>query len=225
MDESRHSQGYDRAQPLLASPVVTTPTADEELAARQSALQLEAAALLDELGQAGTFTDIGPLEVMGSYISNLMCWRELDVGLLVGPDYGPQDVLHLITRVMELPGVVGFDYRDERADRSPTGLVKEERYHVPFRLDRDAGSWCLDLSLWLHDLHENVTAWHEALRESITDEQRAAVLRIKDVWFRLPSYPDQIGGQDIYTAVIDDGVRTPEQFRRWLADRGLPSQS
>ena len=52
MDESRHSQGYDRARPLLASPVVTTPTADEELAARQSALQLEAAALLDELGQA-----------------------------------------------------------------------------------------------------------------------------------------------------------------------------
>ena len=158
MDESRHSQGSDVARPLLASPVVTTPTADEELAARQSALQLEAAALLDELGQAGTFTDIGPLEVMGSYISNLMCWRELDVGLLVGPDYGPRDVLHLITRVMELPGVVGFDYRDERADRSPTGRVKEERYHVPFQLARAAGIWCLDLSLWLHDLHENVTA-------------------------------------------------------------------
>jgi hypothetical protein len=63
------------------------------------------------------------------------------------------------------------------------------------------------------------------LRDSITDEQRAAVLRIKDVWFRLPSYPDQIGGQEIYTAVVDDAVRTPEQFRSWLADRGLSSQS
>jgi len=163
--------------------------------------------------------------VIGSYISNLMCWRDLDVGLLVGPAYGPRDVLQLISRVMELPGVVGFDHRDERADRSPAGFVKEERYHVPFQLARGGGIWCLDLSLWLHDLHENVTAWHEALRDSITDEQRAAVLRIKDVWFRLPSYPHQIGGQDIYTAVIDDGVRTPEQFRRWLADRGLPSQS
>ena len=30
---------------------------------------------------------------MGSYISNLMCWRDLDVGLLVGPAYGPRDVL------------------------------------------------------------------------------------------------------------------------------------
>ena len=77
------------SRPLLTSPVVTTPAADVELADRQSALQMEAAALLDELDQAGTFTDIGPLEVTGSYISNLMCWRDLDVGLLVGPDYGP----------------------------------------------------------------------------------------------------------------------------------------
>ena len=71
--------------------------------------------------------------------------------------------------------MVGFDYRDERSDRSSTGLVKEERYHVPFLLDREAGRWRLDLSLWLHDLHQNVTAFHEGLRDSITDEQRAAV--------------------------------------------------
>jgi hypothetical protein len=62
--------------------------------------------------------------------------------------------------------------------------------------------------------------WHEALRESITDKQRAAVRRIKDVWHRLPTYPDQVGGFEIYTAVIDDGVRSPEQFRGWLAEQG-----
>jgi hypothetical protein len=101
-------------------------------------------------------------------------------------------------------------------------LVKEERYHVPFLLERGAGVWRLDLTLWLHDVHDNVTAWHRALRNAITSEQRAAVLRIKDVWFRLPSYPDQIGGFEIYTAVIENGVRTPEQFGGWLAARGLP---
>lgn len=200
---------------------MTTRDADEELAARQSALQAEAAALLRELDRSVVFADLGPLEVTGSYISNLMCWRDLDVGLLVGPDFDPKNVLHLISRVMELPRVVGFDYRDERGDRSPTGLVKEERYHVPFLLDREAGIWRLDLALWLHDLHHNVTAFHEALRDSITDEQRAAALRIKNVWFRLPSYPDEIGGFEIYTAVTEAGVRTPEQFRSWLDDHRL----
>ena len=206
---------------LLASRAVRAPASDDELAARQSALQAEAAALLEELDRSGIFSDIGPPEVTGSYISNLMCWRELDVGLLVGADYSPRDVLLLISRLMELPGVVGFSYRDERGDRSPTGLVKEERYHVPSLLDRAGGIWQLDLTLWLRDLHENVTAWHKALRDSITEEQRAAVLRIKDVWFRLPSYPDQIGGLQIYTAVTEDGVRTPQEFRSWLAEREL----
>jgi hypothetical protein len=225
--QSRPAAANDRANqdqqqlPLLASPIVQAAASDGELVARQSALQVEAAALLDELEQSEIFIDIGPLEVTGSYISNLMCWRDLDVSLLVGADYSPRDVLHLISRVMELPGVVGFDYRDERAERSSTGLVKEERYHVPILLDRGTGLWRLDLTLWLHDLHENVTAWHRALRSKITDEQRAAVLRIKDVWFRLPSYPDQIGGFEIYTAVIDDSVRTPQEFRSWLVDREL----
>jgi hypothetical protein len=200
---------------------VQAPASDNELAARQSALQAEAAELLDELDRSGVFADIGPVEVTGSYISNLMCWRDLDVMLLVGPDYSPRDVLNFVTRVMELTGVVGFDYRDERGARSPTGLLKEDRYHLPVLVERTAGTWRLDLTLWLHDLHENVTAWHRALRDKITDQQRAAVLRIKDVWFRRPSYPDLIGGFDIYTAVIEEGVRTPEQFRSWLADRGL----
>jgi hypothetical protein len=206
---------------LLASPIVRTPASDAELVARQSALRAEAAALLDELDRSGVFTGLGPLEVTGSYISNLMCWRDLDVGILVGPGYSPQHVVHLISRIIKLPGVVGFDYRDERGDRSPTGLVKEERYHLPFLLDRVGNMWRVDLTLWLHDIHDNVTAWHHELRRKITDEQRAAVLRIKDVWFRLPSYPDQIGGFEIYTAVIDDSVRTPEEFRRWLVDREL----
>jgi hypothetical protein len=84
---------------------VQAPVSDDELAARQSALQAEAAALLDELDRSGIFSDIGPLEGTGSYVSNLMCWRDLDVGLLVGADYSPRDVLHLISRLMELPGL------------------------------------------------------------------------------------------------------------------------
>jgi hypothetical protein len=78
------------------------------------------------------------------------------------------------------------------------------------------------LTLWLHDPHINVTRWHEDLRERITGEQRRAVLRIKDVWHRRPSYPERVGGLDIYTAVMDDAVRTPDEFAAWLAGHGLP---
>jgi hypothetical protein len=213
----RHSQASD-----LIARVVYRAASDEELSARQSLLRQEAAALLEELHRSGILVDIGPLAVAGSYVSELMSWRDLDVMLQVGADYSPKDVLQLISHLMELLEVIGFDYRDERAHRSPTGQSRDERYHIPLMIDRGAGIWRLDLTLWLHDLHQNLTAWHESLRDSITDDQRAAVLRIKDVWFRLPNYPDQISGLDIYTAVLEDDVRTPSQFKGWLAARRLP---
>jgi len=75
-------------------------------------------------------------------------------------------------------------------------------------VERAGHCWRIDLTLWLHDPHVNVTRWHGELRERITAEQRGAVLRIKDEWYRRPAYPDQVGGLDIYTALVDVGVRT-----------------
>jgi hypothetical protein len=201
--------------------VPPSPT-DEELRARQSALQAEAGEVLADLDRAGLFDEVGPPLPTGSYVSGLMCWRDLDVMVLGGADFAPRNVLRLLQRAVDVPGVVGFEYRDERGPRCPTDDARDERYHVPITLCRAGRSWRIDLSVWLHDPHVNVTAWHEALRDAITDEQRDAVLRIKDVWHRLPSYPDRVSGMEIYTAVLDDGVRTPEQFAAWLGERGLP---
>jgi hypothetical protein len=200
-----------------------TSAPDQELLARQAALQAEGAQVLAELDLGQLFADIGPVLVVGSYLSGLMCWRDLDVCLLAGEDCAPSDVLELLKRVVKLAGFVGFTYRDERGERCPTGQARDERYHVPFDLDAGQGRWRIDLSVFLRDLHAHVADWHARLRDTITDEQRLAVLRIKDVWHRLPSYPDEVGGWEVYTAVVGGGVRTPEQFARWLAANGFPS--
>jgi hypothetical protein len=195
---------------------------DQELLARQAALQAEAGQVLAVLNLDALFADVGPVLVVGSYVSGLMCWRDLDVCLLAGVEFSPADVLELLKRVVDLPGFVGFTYRDERGQRSPTGAARDERYHVPFDLDAGQGRWRIDLSVFLRDLHRHVASWHEQLRDTITDQQRLAVLRIKDVWHRLPSYPEQVSGWEIYTAVLRDGVGGPEQFHGWLAANGFP---
>jgi hypothetical protein len=205
---------------------VLTPASDEELLKRQTALQAEATELLELPTWAAVFADVSPATVTGSYVSGLMSWRELDIMVLGGPDFTPYDVLQLLQRMVSLPGVVSFDYHDERGSRSPTGQARDERYHATITLERPVDpsqAWRIDLSIWLHDDHANVTEWHHALRDSITTEQRLAVLRIKDVWHRLPTYPDEVGGLEIYTAVVDDGIRTPHQFSAWLARHGHPN--
>jgi hypothetical protein len=137
-----------------------------------------------------------------------------------GGDFSPADVMGLLARIVPRAGVIALDYRDERGPRCVTGQLRDERYHVTLTVEH-AARWQIDLTLWLHDLHRNVTLWHEELRERITAEQRIAVLRIKDHWHRRPAYPHRIGGLDIYTAVLDDGIRTVDEFAAWLAQHGL----
>ena len=63
-----------------------------------------------------------------------------------------------------------------------------------------------------------MTDWHhETASERLTGEQRRAILRIKDVWHHRPEYPDEISGLEIYTAVLEHEVRTPEEFAAHLA--------
>jgi hypothetical protein len=195
---------------------------DGDLDTRQAALQAEAATILAELDLRASLADVGPVLLAGSYVSGLMSWTDLDVMVCAGPEFSPPDVLGLLERFVARPGVVGFDYRDERGPRSPTGTVRDERYHVVIALDRHDRRWRIDLTIWLNDPHPNVTAWHEALRDTLTAEQRSAILRIKDVWHRLPCYPDRVGGWEIYSAVLQDGIRSPEQFASWLTAHGYP---
>ena len=172
--------------------------------------------MLEELDLERRLDDVGPMLLTGSFVSGLMVWRELDIMFLGGPALSPTDVLAAMGRLVLHPGVVRFDYTDERGPRSPTGEARDERYHVSASYARPSGTWRLDLTFWLRDLHENVTAWHQQLRDSMTPEERRAILSIKDVWHRRPEYPDAVSGLEIYTAVLQHGVRTPEQFEDWL---------
>ncbi|HET6531225.1 MAG TPA: hypothetical protein VFH03_11530 [Actinoplanes sp.] len=181
---------------------------DADLIARQDALQREAAEVLTTLGPL--FQELGPPLVTGSFVSGLMVWRDLDVMVLGGPDFGPADVLALIGRALTMPGLTGFEYADERGNDGP-----DRRYHLALRL----GQWRVDLSIWLQHDHAGVTRFHERLRDTLTPDQRMTILRIKDEWHRRPEYPDEVSGFEIYTAVLDHGIRTPAEFGDWLASR------
>lgn len=81
-----------------------SPASDEELLVRQSALQAEAGEVLAGLDLAALVADLGPLLVTGSFVSGLMCWREVDVMVLVGSDFSPREVLGLLTRIVAQAG-------------------------------------------------------------------------------------------------------------------------
>ncbi|MEV6346123.1 hypothetical protein [Actinoplanes sp. NPDC051851] len=155
-------------------------------------------ALLEPLGQ---------LTPTGAFVSGLMVSRDLDVMLLGGPAFSPDDVVVLLGTAIKIKGMTAFSYADERDEKEA-----EQRYHLRLTV----GEWRVDLSIWLNDDHTGAVEWHEALAERLTGEEREAILAIKKLWHERPEYP---GGYDVYTAVLDHGVRTAVDFGAWLRSR------
>src|ERR1700691_3273137 len=82
----------------------------------------------DELDLAALVAGIGPLLVAGSFVSGLMCWRELDVMVLAGGDFSPQDVMRLAQRLVGQVGITWLEYRDERGGACGAGTGAYGRY-------------------------------------------------------------------------------------------------
>jgi len=76
----------------------------------------------------------------------LMCWRELDVMVLMGGDFSP-GTCWLLQQIVGQRGY-GLEYHDERGSRCLIGQIRDERYHVPFTVERAGQCWRTDLTLW-----------------------------------------------------------------------------
>jgi hypothetical protein len=189
---------------------------------RQDTLQAEANRLVEQLDLSTMLGRAGRFERLGSSVSGLMVWRDLDLGASCGR-LSPERAWETMVPLAAHPRTTRLYYSNEIGRLAPPELRGYERYYFVAHLETGAGDeWKIDVSLWSPESPPGPLAHAEELRRQLTPETRLAILWIKDVWHQVPSYPDQVSGMDIYDAVLKHGVRTPEQFGRYLRQRGLP---
>jgi hypothetical protein len=92
------------------------------------------------------------------------------------------------------------------------------------RQSRGPGSQTCTSRLWTSDAPRPHLAQLAELERRLTHETRVAILWIKDVWHRLPVYPYEVGGMEVYDAVLEHGARSPDDFDLYLRQRGLPAR-
>jgi hypothetical protein len=193
-----------------------------ELLRRQEALQIEAQQVIAELNLMTLLSCAGKPEHIGSSVAGLMVWRDLDFNILC-PQPAPDLIFETMRPLMTHPRVTQLHYHNDTGSYAPPELQGDERYYfVVYYKSKVGHEWKIDLSFWLSEAPRNQLAYLEYLAQRLTDETKLAILWIKDVWSRLPTYPYQVGGTDIYDAVLEQGIRTPDQFRAYLLERGLP---
>src|SRR5579871_6524690 len=181
-----------------------------ELLSRQQALQAEARHIIAELDLATIFGRAGEVYQVGSFISGLRVEQVFAV------------MLPLLTH----PRMKMVRYRNDHAAFAPPDPTDERFFFALYYQPEDSEGgeeWKIDVSFWVSPLPRIEQAPAERIASRLDNETRLAILWIKDVWRHLPTYPYEIGGVDIYDAVLDHGVRTPTQFRAYLLARGKPA--
>ncbi|MEU4115478.1 hypothetical protein AB0F71_13395 [Kitasatospora sp. NPDC028055] len=200
-------------------PPTAAPT-DDELLDRQRALQAEADAVHADLGLDALLGALGTPVRVGSSALGLMVRRDLDV-TVVCPRLdasvhervaaaGARLALHERVRQVRLRNDTGAWNEDPAA--YPDGLYLGLDHRCPAGYD-----WTLDL--WFVDDPDRQPdlAHLRDLPPRLTRQARTAILRIKHAWADRPEYGRSVRSWGIYRAVLDEGVRTPEEFERHRA--------
>jgi hypothetical protein len=145
---------------------------------------------------------------LGSAVTNLMVWHDLDYGV-----DAPGCTRHAAWEALE-PLLVDC----ERLHYEH--VARENRLYFVLRLD----GWKLDISIWADGMPPFVEEYQRRLLERLDGETRLTVLVLKEAWWRSPLYPEEISGFQIYDAVLEHGVRTVDELDAYARERGLPTR-
>ncbi len=190
----------------------------EQLLQKQAELQAEAKEVVGELGLNELLTQAGEPVLVGSAALGLMFWRDIDI-TVVCPKLSLATVSRLASTLMAKGRVREVRFLNDTGSWNvdpayPDGIYLGLKYKSVRGME-----WSLDL--WFVDEPDRQPdlAHVKLIPERLTPETREAILKIKSIWALREEYRKTVRSYDIYRAVLDDRVRTPHEFAKWLEDK------
>jgi len=193
---------------------------DEYLIRRQKKLQKESQEILEELKLIEYLGRTGIVRQTGSTTLGLMVWRDIDIQVS-SPALSIFQAFETMQPILIHPVIKQVRYFHQSGRFKLEGL-DERLYFMIFYESQPEEEWKLDISFWLADgIHPEPV--QDFLEQQLTPESRLTILRIKNIWYKLPNYRTKVFSTDIYDAVLKHGVRDIAQFDTYLTERGKPS--
>jgi hypothetical protein len=211
------------ADPGLPEPLFPAEFAvpsDEALLSREARLRAEADAVAAHLKLAEQLGHLGDPVRVGSAALGLMVRPDLDI-TVVCRELDESAVVALAGLFALQLYVRQVTYRDDTAmwnddpDTYPDGLYLGLKYCRDPEREWNLDIWFVDEP----DRQPDLTHLRE-LAPRLDHDRRVVILRIKDQWAGRPEYGRAVRSVDVYSAVLDDGIRTPSEFGQWLIARG-----
>ena len=185
----------------------------DDIFAREQRIRKEADEILYGRGLHAILSDYGDVFVCGSYCLELMVPRDLDI--VIGTvDTSRKRFFEMGGRIAEALDPVKMLFLDNIRYRTliPVGLHWDTYVRMP------CGEWTVDL--WVRDPKavEDRRKTSEGILTRLTPALRKRILQIKEYGVEQhgPARGQHFAGWDVYGAVLDNGVETPEQFLAYL---------
>ena len=191
----------------------------DEMLRRQNALQSGADAVCADLGLDDLLSGLGQPVRVGSSALGLMVARDVDITVIC-PALGlaaTAAVAGIGARLAVHQHVRQVRFRDDTGHWNtdpayPDGLYLGLDYRSAPGPEWNVDIWFVDEPGRQPDLAHLTT-----LAPRLTPDARLAILRIKQA---CADRAAKARGFDVYRSVLDDEVRTPEQFDQWRARQG-----
>ncbi|MFC4619005.1 hypothetical protein ACFO4N_09805 [Camelliibacillus cellulosilyticus] len=190
----------------------------EEWIARQMRLQAEAAELVEEMKLQPLLETVGTPVKVGSAALGLMVWRDLDMTVICSK-LDIAAISDVVSQLMSNPRIRQITLMNDTGGWN-TDPVYPDGYYIGLEYrSRSGNEWQLDI--WFVDEPERQPDLQHirTMPGRLTSEAIVSILSIKTVWRSRPEYGKQVKSFDIYSAVLDDNVRTPDEFEQWLQSR------
>lgn len=190
----------------------------QDLVQRDRIIRQEADELLGPKGLRSLLEEYGTPHVSGSYALHLMTWRDLDI-YLEQQDLSEESFFRLGGRIASSLAPVRMSFRNERINQTPSlplGL-----YWGIYLGDERKGAWKIDI--WAIDSQdcEKQLQFTERIAADLTPLLRCKILSIKDACWQDPGYRKTYTSQDIYRAVIEEGIEDIDSFKQHMKDKGV----
>ncbi|GAA4836410.1 hypothetical protein [Saccharopolyspora rosea] len=189
----------------------------QQILEREARTREEADALVAELGLEAALSAIGSPTRVGSSALGVMVRRDVDITVTCAAlDQTTHEAVAHLGAELALHGQVReVRFRDDTGQWNTDPMYPDGLYlHISCQ-DAEGREWTIDI--WFVDEPERQPdlAHLRALAPRLDDAARVVVLAIKH---ELASRSDdQVASYEVYRAVLDDGVATPEEFAAWRA--------
>ncbi len=172
----------------------------------------EANKILYKLGLHDLLGKYGNPHVSGSYLLNMMTWRDLDI-YLESDEISQADFFELGKEISIKLEPLKMNFRNERIGKTshlPHGLYWGIHTHL------FGEQWKIDIWAISSDEVKQKQESVEELNRQMDEDKRKSILTLKYHLHHHPKYRKEFFSVDIYEAVVHHQVVTVKRFEEWL---------